>query len=651
MPPKAKTTTLNDYHLISELQKQNLSLIPEDEKIPDTEFGKVAEKTEGATVGKVVINQESKYYLLKKSGRRQQEKDGRTIKTTSADLDLKLGTKESFNEKCAAKLFVDLKQRENYLPKFVLVTSTFDPKKLQNKIKVKEGVQKVYIASEIIGEFEKVNDPTKLADNFRAVNGDQKREIKPNLIAKEDLLYNAVIMILLSNYDIKLDNFILRENDMVPIDFGNARKEESSPDVMDGIDLIRNTSFPNASDLFASKRMKSGFSQNDGYAITQKFYNQNLTPKHFLEVIKNIEENPELEKILWQHAYIYTFGTEEEKIDYANLIVARVRNLVKLKPFFEKLTEQQFKKSNLRDLIVKNETELLEIIDKDSQAKKLFYDISNIFESMLKEEAELAKMLDECRKLEGNKKGGKWQEVINKVDNFNQFLVDNCDLIEKKFSSLEKSYEKSDYISGKNQLSLENESWETYKERILTRIEEMFEILNEPLIELSPDNESYAGSENSIDDDYFGHSNNPLYQGLVSNNSGTESQEISVRSDPSEEISRSSNLSEEDDHIEFKREFQNSPRLQKCKVTWDIKKIEDYQEKLPEIMTYIQEEQEKTKQTMLPLLTHLFAHDTLTKVVQENFRQTLNPLKPQGSPSVTLYNQANKTAANAHVKD
>lgn len=56
----------------------------------------------------------------------------------------------------------------------------------------------------------------------------------------KDLCENAVIMFVLSNYDLKLDNFIPSGDRLIPVDFGNARCEEKlSPDIINGIDAIR----------------------------------------------------------------------------------------------------------------------------------------------------------------------------------------------------------------------------------------------------------------------------------------------------------------------------------------------------------------------------------------------------------------------------
>lgn len=58
-------------------------------------------------------------------------------------------------------------------------------------------------------------------------------------LLKEDLLENDIIMFLISNYDVKLDNFIPRGDHLIPIDFGNARAEDPlSCDVVSGIDMI-----------------------------------------------------------------------------------------------------------------------------------------------------------------------------------------------------------------------------------------------------------------------------------------------------------------------------------------------------------------------------------------------------------------------------
>jgi len=427
MPPKkaasVSKSTINPiseaYKAIGELLRYNVELLPKGELVDDTLFSKIAHKKTGMTVGKIVSlkTDETADFLLKKSGRYYSE-DDRNTKDLSRDMspeDLLKGIKESFNEKCAAELFNILKGQNDYLPEFRLVRSIFNTDKPHNKLKRNTEAFKVYIASKIIGDRSKVNAQTNSIDHLRLLDPEAakyRNEVlspeEPEITErrerlKDDLLENAVIMILLSNYDIKLDNFVHDNETMIPIDFGNAKvEEELSPDVIDGIDLIRRSRGKAISDQYASKSMKERFSRDDGYIGTQSFYNRNLQPKHFLGVIEKIKSNHGIEEALYQTAHQYTFGTQKEKEQYAEVLVARVRNLVALEPVFtsQLLSNKPFGQQNLRNLVANNSEFQLDLREENSIAEtnpsegKIFFKTTcELFTSLKQEqEAILAKL-------------------------------------------------------------------------------------------------------------------------------------------------------------------------------------------------------------------------------------------------------------------
>lgn len=251
--------------------------------------------------------------MIKKSARDQVIENERLVEhRLSRNTILVDQYKESFEEICAARLFSCIKNQENYLPNILLCESNYTPStsKPYNNPKIKEGLKKVYVASEIIGDTSEINQDRKIL-NKRILDS-----LSPDLQkqAVDDICENAVIMMIILNYDLKLDNFVNVGTNFVPIDFGNARYEDqTNPDIISAIDEIRNTSSKkNDSNRFSSKNLKNRFSDTQSES-TRKFYRENLKPIHFLNVIERMERDPDLESKIRNITNIYSFGREENK--------------------------------------------------------------------------------------------------------------------------------------------------------------------------------------------------------------------------------------------------------------------------------------------------------------------------------------------------
>ncbi|MDX2083151.1 MAG: hypothetical protein SFV53_04100 [Rickettsiales bacterium] len=675
MPPKklaVKKSPANEaYKELGELLEKNVDKISEIEPmILNDLFKRVADKEVGMTVGKIVIYEvNGKYFLLKKSGRNR-EIDGydKKLSRNMSPQELEKSIKESFNEKCAATLFEILKGEENYLAKTFLVRSDFNMEKAHNILKKDTGVYKVYIASEIIGDHEKVNLETSGIDNIRLIDPDilNQKSVKtpktprdnlkeavptennPELIRrallKKDLCENAVIMILLSNYDLKLDNFVHYEDRMIPIDFGNARYEEKfSPDVIDGIDLIRKTSSKNGSDKFASSKLKTRLSRGTDHTGTQSIYRRNLAPEHFLAVIAKIKQNQSaIEEQLWHNAYIYTFGSKEEKIAYADLIIARVRNLLALEPIFENLQNSEnpmrsFTQKSLREIIANNEEFIYKIENSDQEnssvSKDFFRFVTNLFASIQNQESNILGLLEKYIGSQASEKTEKEKEIIEAVDNFNNFLVEQYEEVQKQFFILESTYKSSEYISGSNKIVGDIDSLEKDKDEILEKIMMIFETLNYPLIDKEELTMSFDDSDNSQS------AGKPVYS--FSSTETSQTNDISNVSDKKIESSLDQSREETSKAIPD-QESTSTPeeelnekilKLEKCQVKWDLSKSEKYKSKLDDMITgYLEEEYKVIRSKMLYLATHLMAHETLMQVRAENENKKSSP---SSHPSTT----------------
>ena len=671
MPPKKAaslkiTSPSEEYKAIGKLLKYNVELLPEGELVDDTLFKTITHKETGMTVGKIVSleTDETADFLLKKSGRYYSE-DDRNTKDLSRDMspeDLLKGIKESFNEKCAAELFNILKGQNDYLPEFWLVKSIFNTDKPHNRLKRNTEAFKVYIASKIIGDRSKVNAQTNGIDHLRLLDPEAVNHNKvlqpetPEIIAgrerlKDDLLENAVIMILLSNYDIKLDNFVHDKETMIPIDFGNAKAEEElSPDVIDGIDLIRRSRGKTVSDQYASRSMKERFSRDNGYLGTQSFYNRNLQPKHFLGVIEKIKSNQDaIEEGLYQTAYQYTFGTQEEKEQYAEVLVARVRNLVALEPVFISQLDstKPFGQQNLRNLVANNSEFQLDLREGNwmkqanpSEGKIFFKTTCELFASLKQEqEAILAKLQDFQDLDDVSAKEEPKQKIISNVAQFNESLAQKYKEFQKQFILLEEKYRDSEYISGKNTLR-GDDSWEVDKKNISVKIMEVFETLNVDLIGEEEEEElSYKFSDVEINFDQSSDgSSSESY--LVSKGSSSQNSDVNSSSKISESESDSSSEDEEEsqeDEIKnnSSESEENINKLENSKIEWDLTKADQYIEKLKESIEYTQIEYRKIEGKMLRLLSHLRTHETLMEVKKEkeivrNF-EVINPTQEKST--------------------
>lgn len=308
---------------------------------------------------------------------------------------LREAIKASCTEICAAELFRVLKKQEGYLPKFFLVTSQFDPDKASNRLKRGTGAVKVYVASEIIGDPRAVNNGNGTAQVRNLLDTAENKDL-----LKEDLLENDIIMFLISNYDVKLDNFIPRGDHLIPIDFGNARAEEPlSCDVVSGIDMIRQTKKKHDSSRYASKELRDRFEGGE-YISTQSFCKKNLAPEHFLKFIAKVKENQlELERRLYDTAMLYSFGRDEEKREYADVVVSRLRNLVALEPilveYVEKSGGSSFQNHDLRQIISRSQQFRDDLLSTNhSPGKDFFRFINALFESIDQKSDKLIQSLE-----------------------------------------------------------------------------------------------------------------------------------------------------------------------------------------------------------------------------------------------------------------
>ena len=595
---------------LANLLRLNIDLLSQNgiELISDNNFERIEDKKSGMTVGKVVVEKttderpeaEKLRFLIKKNGRLQELDEAGEIlsKDRSRDMKLQDGITESFREKCAAVLFDILKKEENYLPRISLVRSEFNPDKPHNKLKSRAGLFKVYVASEIIGNHEEVNHDKK-STNKALLTSALNKDLLLN-----DLCENAVIMFVLSNYDLKLDNFIPSGDRLIPVDFGNARCEEKlSPDIINGIDAIRSIRNKEVSSQYASTELKERFADRH-HENTQKFYKEHLRPEHFLSVIEKIKENQsELEMQLHKNAFIYTFGTLEEKQDYADVVVARVRNLVKLEPILtswvEKNSSQKFSDHTLRTIIVRSDEFEADLMNSNSsEGKKFFRHISNLFESINERGEAIISMLDQHdSSLPRSDKVENEKAILAQAADFNQFLEREQALIQEELTKLEQHYADSDYVSGKNIFGSIQHSWEEDVNSISQKLTDIIDTLAMPLAE---DRMIFDSTANF---------------GYASHNHDSRSFNINFSNtlDEDKESSKHSKKSDSSDEDEALPTPPSSPKKSR-EIQWDLSKSAEYSDGLREMMNYAAEEHETIKNNLLLLMTHLGAHDTLLQV-------------------------------------
>ncbi len=613
------------YRQISSLLDYNLTLLPEGSFVDlDETFDKSRKipKEVGGTAGIIVPRAGTEeWYMIKKSGK-ENKPEGKGKKRP---LNLSGMIWESFSEKCASVLFDILKQRENYLPNFLLVRSNFSDK-FENRLRRETGVSKFYIASEIIGDPKEANNEKKYKDNHELFDKD------PNLKElRDDICENAVIMFLISNYDLKLDNFIRQENSMIPIDFGNARFEEkSSPDIISGIDLMRlhGDSGKSSSGRFASKKLQEAFSNGPRFERTQKFYRQNLRAKDFLKVIHRIKSDQlEIESKLRDAAIKYTFGTQEEKEEYADVIVARVRNLLDLQPVFEKIDEDEITRSekisspkkekstkrnafsqlSLRDNLIASDyfKERMLSSEEDSQAKIFFRSLVGIFDLMNVEESKIILALEGYIGEENSElKKSKGENLLLIVKDFNSFLNQSELEIKAGLASLSLSYQDSEYISGENKLD-DSKSWQEQSDEISQTLDEFFGILKKPLI--------------------------------------AEVKEYKKRTSDSDEETSEKEMSFDDDS-NFK--FGKIKSAEQVDIEWDLTRADEYLEGSKQMLGYTQKVFNDIEENTLSVLTHLDAHDTLI-LVREEYKKSKNP----STAIISTSNSSLKPAAVAAIGD
>lgn len=267
-------------------------------------------------------------FLIKKNAR-EAGGDFGSGKTPSNKMDLHKNHKESFREICALRLFQAIfKDVSTTPPEMKVILSEFDPSKVANRGRTND--TKVYIASAQIE-----NLPFDIASLSRDNKGKLQKLEKENPQIIDQLCEQIVVQCILSNADaIKFDNFYVTDQKVFHFDFGDARQnEEFNPDSLCILDQIRNHNDRNAS---ASTRATFD-SRNISYANAISYFSKHISPKHILSVIDKLENIKE--DLLWHIAYVYTYGDETEKKLYADCLVARVRNFIKLKGSMESLQD------------------------------------------------------------------------------------------------------------------------------------------------------------------------------------------------------------------------------------------------------------------------------------------------------------------------
>lgn len=667
-----------------------------EELLDRKELEYVAPKLVGGTVGKIVQDRHNTKLMLKKSGRGQ--KDAKDLSEEEIEIERsqditiekrKAGIAESFNEKCAAELFQVIKQVPGYLPKFKLVYSTFSPDKEYNKYK--KGALKVYVASEIIGDHNKINDEVEDAKHSHLVNRSMPShpEILEDLI--DDVCENAVIMFLLSNYDVKVDNFVhpspddrltaeenaKRQKWMIPIDFGQARySEKSEVDVCTGFDLIRRSRAGTTKVLsaaYANEQMRQDMVKGVSNIGTQTFYYKNLKPRHFLKVIENLKSDPEIEQKLRKIAYDYTFGTPEEKLEYANVIAARVRNFKNLESIFANVSEASFPERNLRDILANSEEFegylrseddlLLEYYSESedflkagnsSKGRNFYALISKTFNEVKQRGNDIAGMLENYGSQEDTEAKEEIGRQINvMVNDFNQYAKTRIMFFKETIEDLEREYADCEYLKDKSE---RKGGWPFYKQEILSRLTDSFIMLQMPLLdedELSeeesvydPDRVIEFGDNSDSEEGDKVTTRRGLYDDSSSDDESEKSQEIEAdleedswrdeflsqgatnfdigyelmrkksAMDESEEESSSDSQeiesSEEDEQIGV---HQLKIAISDDSPVWNLEKWGEYKEKLESLIADdVENWQKLTEKSTKYLMTHLSAYDEMAQV-------------------------------------
>ena len=611
-----------DFDSLGDLTKWNLSLVQsrifEREKLGNVDVKKV-----GGTVGKIVKDEKEQHWLLKKGGRTQidaktlqKNEDPEIVQSRDVSIEgLREGITESFNEKCAAQLFDVIKQRPEYLPEFALVISTFDAqnKTKKNYNKFKKDALKVYVASKIIDNNPSSINKTDDSHNIHLL--DRKRPSHPKLLETviDDVCENAVIMFLLSNYDVKIDNFVHPQANpewMVPIDFGHARHDEkSSADIFDGIDLIRRarTGMTKVlSDTFSSQAMYGNFVKDDNHIGTQTFYYNNLKPRHFLNVIEAIKSDSEIEEKLRKTAYELTFGEPQEKLEYADIITTRVRNLVKLENIFQTINEKTFPNENLRD-IVANSKEFEENLraTNHSKGKEFYCLIFGVFEKIEEDCRSIISMLEDYSQSKDiNDKASLNAQIIAKVHEFNAYAREESKLAETNLEKLEEFYKDSEYLKSE---STRKDSWCAYKNNIKSKLNSVFGMLLSPLEEENEsESESEYGDKKYFDFDFELDSQSKY---LISEDGNELEEEEEEEEENAVEYS-SSKISGSNDEDPLREISHESP-------DWNLTKCDSYKQGLESLLTQTLSWQRQIKKDTKLLMTHLMAYDELQQVKQD----------------------------------
>ncbi len=388
---KKLAATLQTFPVFDLLSRQDFSELETEEK----------QKISGRALKKVVQLQKDKNpYLLKKNAREaEREKDGK--KTPSSEMDIDKNHTETFREICALRLFQLIWQEPDKpvatAPDAKVVLSSFKSKKPDNIIK--KQWTKAYFASQQVDNLE-FNTMRLSVDNLKKLEEINEDGTLKNQHLIDQLCEQIIIQCILSNPDaIKFDNFFVddKKGVVVQFDFGDARNdEEYSPDPLCILDTIRKHL-----DGSSTKSIKKFFTEeNFVYAQAIKFFNKHITPVHLLNVIEKLSRIHE--KVLWQTSYNYSYGYEQEKRNYADCFVARVRNFMALKNVLEKFLEDEVSNENFSSKPIKTivaESAEFRESKKDSEicieTKEVLDKASEIYTLLLIEREKLDETIDQ----------------------------------------------------------------------------------------------------------------------------------------------------------------------------------------------------------------------------------------------------------------
>jgi hypothetical protein len=253
---------------------------------------------------------------------------------------------------------------------------------------------------------------------------------------------------------------------------------------------------------------------------------------------------------------LYSFGGDEEKREYADVVVSRLRNLVALEPilveYVEKSGGSNFQNQDLRQIISRSQQFRDDLLNTNhSPGKDFFRFINALFESIDQKSDKL------IQSLEFYQEASTWEaksehsaDILKQVEDFNEDLLEKREESASRIKSLKDYYRDSDYI-------FRSEDWGAEQQKIGNKICEIMETLGAPLIE---------------EDMIFG---------------------------------------------DYGEEFDNESSL-KAGCDWDLAKASgEYLKKMNSFKGYAKDYHKEIDNSLRLLTTHLVAHDTLINLRRE----------------------------------